>query len=128
MEWWHLYIIIAVVVAGLVAGFIFLRKKFRKRMNDQDSIVNQHKVVTSILVLEKRKDKVTNANMPKAVIAQIPKLYKIKKMPLVKAKIGPQVMDLLCDDSVFDKLPERKTVRVELAGIFIAGLLPDKKR
>lgn len=128
MEWWHLYIILAVVVAALAVGFIFLRKKYRKRVNDQESIVNQHKITTSILVLEKRKDKVVNANIPKSVIEQIPKLYKIKKMPLVKAKIGPQVMDLLCDDAVFDKLPERKTVRVELAGIFIAGVLPDKKK
>jgi len=96
-------------------------------MDDQETMVNQHKVTTSILILEKRKDKVENANIPKSVIGQIPKLYKIKKVPLVKAKIGQQVMDLLCDEAVFDKLPERKTVRVELAGIFIAGLLPNKK-
>ena len=127
MEWWHLYIILAVVVAALVVGFLFLRKKFKKRMDDQETMVNQHKVITSILILEKRKDKVENANIPKSVIGQIPKLYKIKKVPLVKAKIGQQVMDLLCDEAVFDKLPERKTVRVELAGIFIAGLLPNKK-
>ena len=127
MEWWHLYIILAVVIAALVVGFLFLRKKFKKRMDDQETMVNQHKVTTSILILEKRKDKVENANIPKSVIGQIPKLYKIKKVPLVKAKIGQQVMDLLCDEAVFDKLPERKTVRVELAGIFIAGLLPNKK-
>jgi hypothetical protein len=118
---------VAVALAALIVGFIFLRKKLKKRMDDQQSIVNQHKITTSILVLEKRKDKVVNANMPKAVIAQIPKLYKMKKMPLVKAKVGAQVMDLLCDDAVFDKLPEHKSVRVELAGIFIAGIKPNKK-
>ncbi|HPI90474.1 MAG TPA: hypothetical protein PK859_14305 [Spirochaetota bacterium] len=122
-----LYIILAVVVALLVAGYFFLRKKMKAKLDDQQSLVNQHKVPVSILVLEKRKDRVTNANIPKSVMEQIPKIYKVRKVPIVKAKIGPQVMDLLCDEDVFDKLPERKTVRVDLAGIFIAGFKPGKK-
>jgi hypothetical protein len=122
-----LYIVLAVVITALVIGFFFLKKKMKKKMDDQQSLVDQHKVTTSILVLEKRKDRVTNANMPKSVMDQIPKIYKVRKVPLVKAKIGPQVMDLLCDEEVFDKLPERKTVRVELAGIYIAGIKSGKK-
>jgi hypothetical protein len=127
MEWWHLYIIIAVVVGALAAGFIFLRRKMKRKMDEQQSMVNQHKVSASILILEKRKDKIANANIPKNVIAQIPKIYKIRKVPLIKAKIGAQVMDLLCDEAIFDKLPEKKTVQVDLAGIFIAGIKPKKK-
>lgn len=127
MEWWHLYIILGIVAAGAGFGIFYLRKNVKKKMDDQQSLVNQHKVVTPILVLEKRKDKVSNANMPKTVKEQIPKVYKIRKVPLVKAKIGAQVMDLLCDESVFDKLPEKKTVKVELAGIYIAGIKAGKK-
>jgi len=127
MEWWHLYIILGAVAAGAGVGIYFLRKNVKRKMTDQESLVNQHKVTTPILVLEKRKDKVANANMPKSVKEQIPKVYKIRKVPLVKAKIGAQVMDLLCDEAVFDKLPEKKTVKVELAGIFIAGIKAGKK-
>ncbi len=127
MEWWHLYIILGVVIAGIGVGVFFLRKNLKKKMEDQQSLVNQHKVATSILVLEKRKDKVSNANMPKSVVEQIPRVYKIRKVPIVKAKIGPQVMDLLCDEEVFEKLPVRKSVRVDLAGIFIAGIKPGKR-
>lgn len=122
-----LYIVLAVVIAALVVGFIFLRKKIKSKVDDQQTLVNQHKVPTSILVLEKRKDRVTNANMPKSVKDQIPKIYMVKKVPIVKAKVGPQVIDLLCDDEVFDKLPLRKTVRVDLAGIYIAGMKTGKK-
>jgi hypothetical protein len=32
-------------------------------------------------------------------------------------------MDLLCEEDIFNKLPEKKSVNVELAGIFIAGIL-----
>lgn len=127
MEWWQLYIILGIVIAVIAVVFIFLRKKFKKKVDDQQALVNQHKVVTTILVLEKKKDRLSNANIPKSVIDQIPKIYKIRKVPLVKAKIGPQVMDLICDEDVFDKLPERKSVKVELAGIFIAGVLTGKK-
>ena len=120
-------IIILVALAGGFVGYRFLRKRIQKKMDDQQVLVDQHKVPASILVLEKRKDKITNANIPKSVMEQIPKVYKIKKVPIVKAKIGPQVMDLLCDEDVFDKLPERKTVRVDLAGIFIAAIKQGKK-
>lgn len=134
MGFWEQYgqgiIIIIIILIVILAGFIgykFLRKKIQKKMDDQQVLVEQHKVPATILVLEKRKDKITNANIPKSVMEQIPKVYKIKKVPIVKAKIGSQVMDLLCDEDVFDKLPERKAVRVDLAGIFIAAIKQGKK-
>ena len=55
-QWYHLYIILAVVIAGIVAGYFFLKKKFKGKVDDQQALVNQNKVATSILVLEKRKD------------------------------------------------------------------------
>lgn len=127
---WGGYILIAVILAVIAAGVVayrILKGRVQKKMDDQQQLVNQHKMPASILVLEKRKDKISNANIPKSVIEQIPAVYKLKKVPIVKAKIGPQVMDLLCDEDVFDKLPERKTVRVDLAGIFIAAIKQGKK-
>ncbi|MBN1496244.1 MAG: hypothetical protein JXA07_05705 [Spirochaetes bacterium] len=127
---WGGYILILIVLLVIAAGVVayrIIKQKVQKKMDDQQHLVDQHKMPASILVLEKRKDKIANANIPKSVIEQIPKVYKIKKVPIVKAKIGAQVMDLLCDEDVFDKLPERKTVRVELAGIFIASVKQGKK-
>jgi hypothetical protein len=123
MEWWWLYLILAVVIGLLVGGYFFLKKRMQKKLDTQKELVEHHKVTTTILVIEKRMDKINNANIPKGVIEQIPKIYKLKKVPIVKAKIGPQVMDLLCEEDIFNKLPEKKTVNVELAGIFIAGIL-----
>ncbi len=126
VKWWILYIILGVVIAAIVAGWFFLKKRMEQKVSLQKDLVDQHKIATSILILEKRMDKVSNANIPKSVIAQIPKIYKFRKVPIVKAKIGPQVMDLLCDEDIFNKLPERKSVNVELAGIFIAGIKQQK--
>ena len=122
-----LILIVLIIIAAGVVAFRIIKNKVQRKVDDQQQLVNQHKVPASILVLEKRKDKIANANIPKSVIEQIPKVYKIKKVPIVKAKIGAQVMDLLCDEDVFDKLPVRKMVRVELAGIFIAAIKQGKK-
>lgn len=128
MAWWILYIILGIVIAALVAGYFFLKKKMEQKLELQKELVDQHKVTTSILILEKRMDKVQNANIPKSVVEQIPKIYKFRKVPIVKAKIGPQVMDLLCDEDIFNKLPEKKSVKVDLAGIFIAGVKVEKRK
>lgn len=128
MNWIILYIILAIIIAALVAGYFFLKKKMEGKLELQKELVEQHKVTTSILILEKRMDKVQNANIPKSIVEQIPKIYKLRKVPIVKAKIGPQVMDLLCDEEIFNKLPEKKSVKVELAGIFIAGVKIEKRK
>ena len=128
MEWWILYSILAVIIAALVAGYFILKKRMQKKMEEQKVLVDQHKISTPILVLEKRMAKVKDANIPKNVMAQIPKIYKIRKVPIIKAKIGPQVMDLLCDEDIYDKIPVKKMVQAELAGIFIAGFKPLKGR
>ena len=53
-------------------------------------------------------------------------------MPIVKAKVGPQITTLLCDKNVYDVLPNKKTIKVELAGIYISRVigmnLEDKKK
>jgi hypothetical protein len=127
VAWWQLYIIIGVVALIAVVAYFILRKYLKNKMDDQQQLVNQHKITASILVLEKKKEKVSNSNIPKSVIDQIPKIYQIRKVPIVKAKIGAQVMDLLCDEAVFEKLPVKKTVQVEIAGIFIAGIKKNTK-
>jgi len=128
VEWPVLYGILGVVVAVLVFLYIRLRKKMKNRAEEQQNLVEQHKQTVSLLILDKRMDKITNANMPKSVMEQVPKVYKLKKVPLVKAKMGPQVMDFLCEESIFDKIPVKKSVNVEIAGIFIAGIKSDKPK
>ena len=33
------------------------------------------------------------------------------KMPIIKAKIGPQIMSLICDEKIFDSVPVKKEVK-----------------
>ena len=57
---------------------------------------------------------------------------KAKKAFLVRAKVGPQIVTLMCDKPVFEVMPVKKNVKVELAGMYIVGItgmnLEDKKK
>jgi len=117
------FAILAVIII-LVLGVViyFLNKWAGKRAAQQQEMVAQHKQTVSIYVIDKKKDKITNANFPKAMTDQMPRMGKMMKMPLVKAKVGPQIMTLVCDADVFKALPVKKTVKVEMAGAYIVGM------
>ena len=115
-------IVAAVVVVILGLMFWFGKKNYSKNLEAQ-TMINQHKMVTPILVIDKRLMRPTQENLPKIVYENLPKAAKLRKMPIVKAKVGPQIVTLICDRSVFDNLAVKKTVKVELAGIYITGIV-----
>jgi hypothetical protein len=97
-------------------------------MNEQRTVLERTQQTTSIYVIDKAKMRAAQSNLPKVVIEQLPRLTKLMKLPLVKAKIGPQVMTLMCDKEVFDVLPIKKTVKVEMAGLYIVSALGMKTK
>ena len=115
-------IIIAVIIGAIFAGLYFLNKWAYKKMDTQQTMINKMKNSMSMYVIDKKRDKITNINMPKAVIDQMPKLYKKMKMYFVQAKIGPQIMTLMCDKKVFAAIPVKKNIKVEIAGIYIVSV------
>ena len=44
------------------------------------------------------------------------------KVPVVKAKVGPKIMTLMCDPNVFEQLPLKQECKVVISGIYIAEL------
>ena len=43
-------------------------------------------------------------------------------MPVIKAKIGSQVMNLICDAAIFDQVPVKKEVKATVSGIYITAV------
>lgn len=125
-------IIIAVVVVAIFVALYFVNKKNMGKMIQAQEFIDQNKTTVQIFVIDKKLEKPTPANMTKAVYEQLSKTMKMRKMPLVKAKVGPQIVNLMCDRSVYDIIPIKKNVKVELAGIYIVKIqgmnLADKKK
>jgi len=123
LQWiWAALLIVSIIAVVGVTIFYFLQKWAGKKAAQQQEMVETHKQSVSIYVIDKKKDRITNANLPKAMMDQVPRMAKIVKTPLVKAKIGPQIMTLIADAAVFDALPVKKTVTVELAGAYIVSM------
>ena len=121
MTVWDVLIIVFAVL-GVVAVVLFILNRWAsKRMVEHNTMLDRTKQPASIYVIDKKRDKLQNANLPKIVMEQVPKWNKFMKVYLVKAKIGPQITTLICDKEVFNALPLKKTVKADLAGMYISG-------
>lgn len=120
--WWQILLIVAIVVLIAGVAIYFLNSWAGKKQAAQNEIVEQQKQSATIYVIDKKKDKIKNANMPKSMVEQMPRLGRMMKMPLVKAKIGAQIVTLMCEGETFKILPVKKTVQVEIAGAYIVGM------
>lgn len=116
--WTVLTIVLVVVIAALV-GLYFAGRKMQKKQAVQEKQMEAAKQTVSILVIDKGKRKLKDAGLPAMVLEQTPKYMRGIKFPVVKAKIGPKVMTLLCDGKIFDSIPVKKTVKATISGIYI---------
>jgi len=115
-------ILISIIVIIIVVALYFLNRWAGSRMAQQNDMVEKHKQSVTIYIIDKKKDKIANAGLPKAMAAQVPRMGRIMKVPLVKAKVGKDIMTLMCENSVYPALPVKKSVTVEMAGIYIVGM------
>ena len=75
-----------------------------------------------MLVIDKKRLKLKEAGLPAAVVENTPKYLRRTRVPIVKAKIGPKIMTLMCEEKVFEVLPVKKEAKVVLSGIYITGI------
>lgn len=127
MQWWQILLIVLAVVAVVLVILYFVGRRLQTKADGQQEMINQSKITTSILVIDKKKMRIKESNLPQIVQDQVPAYLKWRKMPLVKAKIGPKIQTLMCDDKVFKEIPVKKMVKVELAGMYIVAIKGYKK-
>jgi len=113
-----LLIVLAVVIGALIFLMIYGRKLQKKSEASQAQMKAGAQTV-SILVIDKKRMKLKEANLPKIVLDQTPRYLRGSKVPIVKAKIGPKIMTLMCDEKVFDLIPVKKEVKAVMNGIYI---------
>lgn len=121
MFWTILLIILGVLLVAFIALIFFGRKAQRKQAAAQEQMEANAQTM-SMLIIDKRKMKLKEANFPAIVLESTPKYLQRMKVPVVKAKVGPKVMTLMCDAKVFDLIPIKKEVKVVVSGIYITGV------
>lgn len=115
-------LVILVLLIAAVVGLYFLGKKAQKKQEEQQRQIEAYKQTVSMLIIDKKKMRLKDAGLPQAVIDNAPKLMRRSKLPIVKAKVGPQIVSLVCDDKIFDMVPVKKEVRATVSGIYLTNV------
>lgn len=118
---------VILVVALVLVGLYFLGNKLQKKQSESQRMIQQNRQTVSAMIIDKKKIKLAESNLPKQAIENVPFYMKIRKLPMAKVKIGPQILTLLCDASVFENLPVKRVVKLEIAGAYILGFSTAKK-
>lgn len=116
-----LLVITAVLLVAVIALY-FLGKRMEKKQAAQQEQIDAAKQTVSMLIIDKKKLKMKDSGLPAMVIEQTPKYLRWSKVPIVKAKVGPQVLSLMCDDKIFDDIPVKREVKAVVSGIYITSV------
>ena len=117
--WMIVLIVVAVVLIAIIAALYFLGKKAQKKQAEQQEMLEANKQTFSMLIIDKKRMKLRDAGLPQMVLDQTPKAMRGSRLPIVKAKIGPQIMSLICDEKIFDSVPIKKEVKAVVSGIYV---------
>ena len=118
---------VILVVALVLVGLYFLGNKLQKKQAESQQLIQQNRQTVSAMVIDKKKIKITESGLPKQALEEVPWYLKVRKMPMAKVKIGPQFMTLLCEPKVFETLPLKKMIKLEISGAYIMGYNTAKK-
>ena len=120
MKPWMIVLIVSIVVViALFAAVYFLGKRMQQKNLDSRAQMEAMAQTTSMLIIDKKYMKLSEAGLPKVLFEQAPKGLRRAKAPIVKAKIGPKIMSLICDEAIFDELPVKTEVKATISGIYI---------
>lgn len=123
MKTWQivLLVIIAVLLIALVVLY-FLGKKAEKKQAEQQEKLDAVAQNVTMLIIDKKRMKLKEAGFPAVVVENTPKYLRRSKVPVVKAKVGPKIMTLMCEESIFPLIPIKKEVKAVVSGIYITSV------
>ncbi|MCR5632660.1 MAG: hypothetical protein K6F60_04120 [Eubacterium sp.] len=115
-------LIVFVVLMGILLVMYFVGNKMQKKQIEQREQIEAASQPATLFIIDKKIMPMKDAKLPKVVMDQAPKRYHRAKLPIVKAKVGPQIMTLICDEAIFDDVPSHGEVKVTLSGIYITSV------
>ena len=122
MPWWLIMIIVIVVALAIMFVLYRVGDKLQKKQSAQREQMVEAAQPMNMLIIDKKMLPMKDAGLPKMVMEQTPKRYQQAKLPIAKVKVGPQIMNMICDDAIFDELPTRGEVKAMVSGIYIISV------
>ena len=119
---WDVVLVVGIILVAIFAALMFVSRWTMKKQGEQENLIEKSKMLVDIYVIDKKRAKPAEANLPKAVTDAMPRMYKLMKMNLVKAKVGKQIITLICERKIYDILHAKKNFKVEVAGLYIVSV------
>lgn len=117
---WLIVTIIIFILLGVACFFLYRKgKDMQEKSETTQEQMRASAQVQSLLIIDKKKMRINEANLPKIVMEQTPKYLRRSKVPVVKVKIGPKIISMICDEKIFDQVPVKKEVKAVINGIYI---------
>ena len=113
-------LIAVILLAAVIALYIFGRKA-EKKQAEQEKTLQENSQIISLFVLDKKKLKLKDAGLPSIVMEQTPKYARRAKLPIVKVKAGPKVMNLIADAKIYESILPKQEIKAKVSGIYITS-------
>ena len=117
---WVVTIILLVLLIAMAVLYFFGRKAEKKQAEQQKALEANAQTI-SLFVIDKKKMRLKDAGLPSIVLEQAPKLAKAAKIPIVKVKAGPRVMNLIADTKVYDTIMPKQEIKATVSGLYITS-------
>ncbi len=122
MPWWGIVLIVLAVAFILLFVLYKVGDKLQQKQLAQKEQIADAAQPATMLIIDKKIMPLKDAGLPKMVMEQTPKRYQKAKLPIVKAKVGPQIMNFICDDAIFDDVQVKTEVKAMISGIYIISV------
>ena len=114
-------VILGILIIAVIVLYV-MGKKAEKKQAAQKEQMDAIAQTVSMLIIDKGKMRLRDSGLPSAVLENTPKYLRRAKVPVVKAKVGPKIMTLMCDAQIFPLIPVKKEVKAVISGIYITGV------
>ena len=115
-----LIVILAVLLIAVIVLYIIGRKA-EKKQAEQEKTLAENAQTISVFVIDKKKLKLKDAGLPSIVVEQTPKYARRAKLPIVKVKAGPRVMNLIAEAKIYDQILPKQEIKATVSGIYITS-------
>ena len=110
------------VVAVILIVMYFVGRRLQKKQEASQEQLQAATQQVSMFIIDKKMLKLKEAGLPDAVLEQANMLQKRAKVPVLKVKIGSQIMNLICDSAIFPQVPVKKEVKAGVSGIYVMSV------
>ncbi|MGN0383544.1 MAG: hypothetical protein ACI4DS_04680 [Eubacterium sp.] len=122
MKTWEIVLLIILAVAiVLFTVLYFVGKHLEKKQAEQQNALASAAQTMNMFIIDKKRVRMKDAGLPKMVIDQTPKYLRRAKLPVLKVKVGPRVMTVICDEKIYPQILPKQEIKATVSGIYVTA-------